>query len=84
MSYFFLYELFGPVIEFTGYFIFLLSYSFGIVDTSFMVLFLSVSIVFGIFLSVSAIALDELMFGKYPRYSHIIKLFVFSLLENFG
>ena len=84
MPFFFFFEMLGPVIELTGYFVFLFSLIFGIINIQFAILFFFVSIVLGVVLSVSALVLEELSFRKYPRYSHIVKLFIFSIMENFG
>lgn len=84
LPFYLLFEMLGPVIEFIGYIVFIFSLLFGIVDLSFAILFISVSIVLGIILSVSAFVLEELLYGKYPRYSHLARLLAFSVLENFG
>jgi cellulose synthase/poly-beta-1,6-N-acetylglucosamine synthase-like glycosyltransferase len=84
LPFYLVFEMLGPVIEFVGYLVFIYSLSFGLVDMSFAILFLSVSIVLGLILSVSAFVLEELLYGKYPRYSHLVRLLIFSVLENFG
>ena len=84
LPFYLVFEMLGPVIEFIGYIVFLFSLIFGIVDLSFAILFISVSIVLGIILSVSAFVLEELLYSKYPRYSHLARLLAFSVLENFG
>lgn len=81
---FFFFEMLGPVVEITGFIVFALSWYFQIVNTHFAVLFLTVAIVLGVVLSISALVLEELSFRKYPKYSHLLKLFIYSLLENFG
>ncbi|MCH8013037.1 MAG: glycosyltransferase family 2 protein [Candidatus Marinimicrobia bacterium] len=84
MPFFFFFEMLSPVIELSGYIIFVFSWIFGIINFSFAILFLSASIVLGIVLSVGSLALEELSFRRYPKYSHIFNLFIFSVLENFG
>lgn len=83
VPFFFFFEMLGPVIEFTGYIVFILSLILRIVNFKFAVLFLCAAIMFGMILSVSSLVLEELTFRKYPKYSHIFKLFLYAVLENF-
>ena len=84
MPFFFFFEMLGPIVEFTGYIVFAFSWFFHIINIQFAILFLFVAIVLGIVLSLNSLVLEELSFRKYPKYSHILKLFVFSIIENFG
>lgn len=84
MPFFFFFEMLGPVVELAGYIVFPLSLVFGIVNLPFAILFFFVAIVLGIILSVSSLVLEELSFRKYPSLRHIVILFAFSVLENFG
>ncbi|MFC1541102.1 glycosyltransferase family 2 protein [Candidatus Latescibacterota bacterium] len=83
MPFFFFFEMLGPIIEFTGYIVFFLSLALGIVNFKFAVLFLCAAIMLGMVLSVGSLVLEELTFRKYPKYSHIFRLFIYSILENF-
>ena len=82
--YFYLLEMMGPAIELPGYLAFLLAIIWGTVSTSFMIAFLMVSIVFGIALSIFSVALEELTFRRYPRFTDLLKLFFLAIIENFG
>ncbi len=84
MPYFFLFEMLGPFVEVTGYVVVLLSYLLGLLNTQFFLLFLAVAILYGIFLSVAAVLLEEISFRRYPSWQDLIKLLAFSILENFG
>ena len=42
------------------------------------------SIVFGIFLSIAAVLLEELSFRRYPGWQHLAMLVAGGILENFG
>ena len=79
-----MFEMLGPVVEILGYISVLLSYMLGILEMEFFLLFLSVSILYGIFLSVSAILLEEISFRRYPSWLDLTKLIAFGILENFG
>ncbi|MCP3981099.1 MAG: glycosyltransferase family 2 protein [bacterium] len=82
--YFFLFEMLGPFVEILGYVAVVLAYLLGILNTEYFVLFLTVSILYGIFLSISAILLEEISFRRYPRWLDVSKLILFSIVENFG
>jgi len=84
MPFFFFFEMFGPVVEFTGYVVFGFSWYFGVINLQFAVLFLTVAVIFGIVLSLGSLVLEELSFRKYPKISHIFILFIISIMENFG
>jgi len=82
--YFFFLEMLGPVIELLGYFSFTVTILAGRAEWPFVIAFLSVAIILGAALSLSAVALEELSFRRYPRMSDLMKLFGLALLENFG
>jgi hypothetical protein len=82
--YFFLFEMLGPFIELLGYAAVVLSFALGILNLDFFVLFVTVAILYGIFLSIAAILLEEISFRRYPGWVDLTKLLVFGILENFG
>jgi cellulose synthase/poly-beta-1,6-N-acetylglucosamine synthase-like glycosyltransferase len=82
--YFFFLEMLGPVIELLGYFSFTITILAGRAEWPFVLAFLSVAIILGGALSLSAVALEELSFRRYPRVSDLMRLFGLALLENFG
>jgi len=82
--YFAVFELIGPFIETAGYLVVVLSFVLGLLDTPFFLLFLAVSVLYGIFLSVAAILLEEVSFRRYPGWVDLVKLFTYGVLENFG
>ncbi|MFO8069985.1 MAG: glycosyltransferase [Alkalibacterium sp.] len=84
MPYYFFVEMLGAVIEVLGYLSFIVSFWLGIISLEFFLLFLAVSVLYGVFLSSSAILLDEYNFSKYEDVSEYLLLMIFSVLENFG
>ncbi|ANM30332.1 glycosyl transferase [Acidobacteria bacterium Mor1] len=82
--YFVIFELLGPIIEVLGYISVVVSYLLGLLNTEFFLLFLAVSVLYGTFLSIAAVLLEELSFRRYPSWLDLTKLVVFSILENFG
>jgi cellulose synthase/poly-beta-1,6-N-acetylglucosamine synthase-like glycosyltransferase len=82
--YFAIFELVGPFIETAGYVVVVLSFFLGLLDLPFFLMFLAVSVLYGIFLSVAAILLEEISFRRYPGWVDLVKLFTYAVLENFG
>lgn len=82
--YFFVFELLGPFVEMLGYLAVVLSFLLGVLDVQFFVMFVSLAIVYGIFLSIAAVLLEEISFRRYPGWIDLTKLIAFSILENFG
>jgi cellulose synthase/poly-beta-1,6-N-acetylglucosamine synthase-like glycosyltransferase len=84
MPYFFLFEMLGPFVEVAGYLAVFLSWVLGLLDREFFLLFLTVSVLYGIFLSIAAVLLEEISFRRYPRWVDLGKLVVYSVIENLG
>ena len=82
--YFFFFEMLGPFIETFGYLVVILSFVLGILDLQFLLLFVAAAGLYGVFLSVSAVLLEEMSFRRYPGWIDLTKLLVFSVLENLG
>jgi cellulose synthase/poly-beta-1,6-N-acetylglucosamine synthase-like glycosyltransferase len=82
--YFVFFEMLGPFVEILGYVVVLLSFLLGIVNLEFLLLFAAVAGLYGVFLSVSAVLLEEISFRRYPGWVDLTKLLVFSVLENLG
>jgi cellulose synthase/poly-beta-1,6-N-acetylglucosamine synthase-like glycosyltransferase len=84
LPYYILFEILGPVIEVLGYFFVIISYLLGILSLDFLLLFLTLAIFYGVFLSTASIFLEELTFRRYPKWSHLFRLLIYGVLENFG
>jgi cellulose synthase/poly-beta-1,6-N-acetylglucosamine synthase-like glycosyltransferase len=84
MPFYFFFEMLGPIVELLGYIVVPASLYFHVISVRFAVLFFFVAFVFGVVLSLSSLVLEELSFRRYPKYSHVLKLFVFAVFENFG
>lgn len=80
----FLFEMLGPFVEILGYTVVILSFVLGLLNIEFFLLFLAVAILYGVFLSVAAVLLEEISFRRYPGWLDLTKLLVFAILENFG
>ena len=77
-------EMLAPLVEVLGYVISGLGLAFGVVNTSFALLFLLVAWGYGMLLSIWAVVLEEASFRRYRRVTDLLRLLVFASLENFG
>lgn len=84
MPWFLVFELLGPVVEILGYISVALAWWLGILDRSFLLLFLVVAFLVGALLSAGALLLEELAFRRYPRLRDLLRLLAYGFLENFG
>lgn len=82
--YFYLLEGLGPVVEIAGYVAFAVAVTFGWVSTPFVLAFILLALVFGIAISVASVALEEMVFRRYAKFTDFLQLFVLAVLENFG
>jgi cellulose synthase/poly-beta-1,6-N-acetylglucosamine synthase-like glycosyltransferase len=82
--YFVLFELVGPAIEALGLPAVVAAYAVGGISLQFVGAFLLVSILLGVLLSVSALALEELSFRRHTRNRDVGRMLLFAVLENFG
>jgi cellulose synthase/poly-beta-1,6-N-acetylglucosamine synthase-like glycosyltransferase len=84
LPYYLFVELLSPVVEVIGYVVVLLSHLLGMLSYEFLVLFLTLAILYGVFLSTASIYLEEITYRRYPRWSHLLRLMAYGVLENFG
>lgn len=82
--YFFFLEMIGPIIEFTGYLVFVTVLVLGIASLPFAILFLLVAVLLGSVLSIAAVGLEELTFRRYTRLRDLLRLFWLAFVENLG
>ncbi len=82
--YFFFLEMIGPIIEFTGYIVFVTVLALGIASLPFAILFLLVAVLLGSVLSIAAVGLEELTFRRYTRLKDLLRLFWLAFIENLG
>lgn len=84
IPYYIFFEILGPIIEVLGYLFVIISYAIGLLSINFLMLFLTLAIFYGVFLSTAGIFLEELTFRRYPKWSHLFKLLLYGVFENFG
>ncbi len=84
IPYFLLIEAFGPSLEFAGYFTFVIFFFFGYISRDFALLFLLISVLWGTWLNIGSILLDNLIYRRYHSIRDLLKLSFFGLIEFFG
>lgn len=82
--YFLFLEGLGPIVEALGYLGFLTAIALGRASVEYVAAFLALAVVFGMALSVAAVALEELSFRRYPRKRDVLILLGLSLVDNLG
>jgi YaiO family outer membrane protein len=84
MPYFLLFETLGPFVEIIGYVAVVLAWQMDLLNPEFFLLFMVMSMIYGAFLSIGAVLLEEISFRRYPYWLDLMKLIVCGILENFG
>ena len=84
IPFYLVFELFGPIIEVTGYLFIVVSACAGWLSWPEAGIFLGLAIGLGVLLSTSAIMLEELSFHMYPRLQQLATLYLVAIVENFG
>jgi hypothetical protein len=78
------FELLGPVIELSGYAVSVIGFATGYIDLDVFLLFLSVSVLYGLILTFGAIAIEDASFGRHPGWDQLSRIMLFAILENVG
>ncbi|SMO68309.1 glycosyltransferase family 2 protein [Fodinibius sediminis] len=85
LPFFLFFELLGPIVRVGGYgYLAMQFFTPGALDTSFVILFLSASIIYGMIVSLISVLAEELTFKTYSSYKDILVLILYSFLENLG
>lgn len=82
MPYYFFFEMLGPVFELVGYIAIPLAYLFGLLAWPEFLLFIIAAFLFGTFLSIFALLLEEQSRRQYPRWQDLLKLIFYGLADN--
>lgn len=77
-------DVIGPVVEVLGYLSIPLFWMLGLLDTAYLLAFLGVTVAFGIFLSISAVMLEEIEGGSLARTRDLLIVALAAVAENFG
>jgi cellulose synthase/poly-beta-1,6-N-acetylglucosamine synthase-like glycosyltransferase len=83
LPYFVLFELFAPVVELAGYVFTIFGLTFGLIAPYIALEFFVMSVLFSLFLSLSAIVLEELTTRRYPSVKDLRSLLFAGFIECF-
>jgi cellulose synthase/poly-beta-1,6-N-acetylglucosamine synthase-like glycosyltransferase len=84
LPFFVVFELLGAFIELAGLFTIGVSLALGIVNAQTALLFYALAILAGVFLSLSALLLEDVAFRTFARWRDFLRLVAYSIAENFG
>lgn len=84
VPYFWIFELFGPVVEVGGYIYVIFGLIFGFVWIPFAIALLLMSTALGVLLSMVVIFMEERAFARYPNWRDLAKLCGIAVAENCG
>jgi hypothetical protein len=74
----------GAAVEFLGYLLIPVGIFLGMVPAALLLVFILLGFIYGGFLSVGAVLLEELTYRRYPRLRDLLTLVVFAMFENIG
>ena len=74
----------GAAVETLGYFFVPLGFLFGLVSPFVLMVFVLLGFIYGSFLSVGAVLVEELTYRRYPRFRDLLTLLGYAAFENFG
>ncbi len=77
-------DVVGPVAEIAGFVLLPLFFLIGAVDAPFMLAFIGLFIVFGVFYSVTSLILEEMELRRTPYASDLLRIGLIAVVENFG
>jgi cellulose synthase/poly-beta-1,6-N-acetylglucosamine synthase-like glycosyltransferase len=79
-----LFELVAPILELGGLALVVLGAALGVVNIAYFWLFMSVAYVYGILVTLAAMAVEQMSFPKYRRWDDLGAAVLASIGENFG
>ncbi|MEP7763309.1 glycosyltransferase family 2 protein [Sanguibacter sp. 25GB23B1] len=84
LPYYWLFELFAPLIELVGLVVVPLGLALGVVDLRYAVALLLVTYVYGFFVTCAALLVEEISFHRYSRWSDLLRILGAAFAENVG
>ncbi|HEY8382395.1 MAG TPA: glycosyltransferase family 2 protein [Microvirga sp.] len=77
-------DVLGPPVEVLGYILIPLLWMTGLLSTDYLLAFIALTFVYGVFVSVGSLILEEIELQRFPRASDLLVLTAAAILENFG
>jgi cellulose synthase/poly-beta-1,6-N-acetylglucosamine synthase-like glycosyltransferase len=79
-----IFEVLGPLIELSGYFVTVVALLFGVIAPTTFVLFLALAFFYGLVLTLGAVALEDASANRFPGWSDLTCVLLFTIGENLG
>ncbi len=80
----FIVDVVGPIAEVLGYILMPLFWVLGVLSIEYLLAYMSLVFVFGVFISVTSLVLEEAELKRFPRARDLLVLTGVAVLENFG
>ncbi|MEJ2669573.1 MAG: glycosyltransferase family 2 protein [Gammaproteobacteria bacterium] len=80
----FIFDILGPLAELAGYVLLPLFYLLGALNAEFMIAFLCLFFVFGVFISTMSLVLEEISLKRFSHAKGLLILGFAAIIENFG
>jgi len=77
-------DVIGPIAETLGYILIPFFWVTGQLDFDFVLAFIALVFISGVFFSVMSLALSEMGIKRFPRTRDLIVLLLVAIIENFG
>lgn len=77
-------DVLGPLLEVAGYILIPLFWAMGVLSLDFMLAFVALTFMYGVFVSCGALALEEKELRRYPKARDLALLSMVAVMENFG
>ncbi len=84
VPHFVIFESLGSIIEVVGYVTLALGLALSIVNAEIFWYFMLASVVYGMFISVGAVLLEEFSYNRYETWGDFALLVLYALIENLG
>jgi cellulose synthase/poly-beta-1,6-N-acetylglucosamine synthase-like glycosyltransferase len=80
----FLFDIVGPIMELMGLILLPIFFMLGALNYEFMLAFLCLFFIFGVFISVMSLVLEEMSLKRYTKPRDLLILGLCAVIENFG
>ncbi len=84
LPYFMLFELLGPAMELLAVILTIAMWAGGMLNTGLLPFMLLIMMGLGLVLSISSLVLEETVFHKYPKWTHVLRFVMLSIVETIG
>lgn len=84
IPYYWIFETIGPLVDLLVFILIPILMYLGVIRLAPLWVLLLITLLVGLIQSLAAILTEQFTFNKYPKFSQLFKLTIYSILENFG